>query len=134
MAFTYPQKVLFKHCDPAGLVFYPRYFEMINDVVEAFFDDALHCPFEKLHEIANVPTVHLDTTFNTPSRHGDRLIITLDVLRIGNSAVDLSIIARSGDQIRFAAKSTLVYINKFGKPTRWPDDLRAALTPHLKEA
>ena len=36
MSFTLTQKVLFKHCDPAGIVFYPRYFEMINDCVEAF--------------------------------------------------------------------------------------------------
>jgi 4-hydroxybenzoyl-CoA thioesterase len=39
MAFVMNQKVLFKHCDPAGVVFYPRYFEMINDCVEALFDD-----------------------------------------------------------------------------------------------
>jgi len=133
MSFDYPQKVLFKHCDPAGLVFYPRYFEMINDVVESFFDDALGIPFEKLHETANIPTVHLDTTFNTPSRHGDRLIITLTVLRIGNSAIDLSIIARSGTEIRFSAKSTLVYVDKSGKPARLSDTLRTALTPHLKD-
>ncbi|MEL6103010.1 MAG: acyl-CoA thioesterase, partial [Pseudomonadota bacterium] len=28
MSFQFLQKVLFKHCDPAGIVFYPRYFEM----------------------------------------------------------------------------------------------------------
>jgi 4-hydroxybenzoyl-CoA thioesterase len=39
MLFSINQKVLFKHCDPAGIVFYPRYFEMINDCVEAFFDE-----------------------------------------------------------------------------------------------
>ena len=29
----------FNHCDPAGIVFYPRYFEMTNSVVENFFAD-----------------------------------------------------------------------------------------------
>ena len=33
--FTAEMTVAFRHCDPAGIVFYPRYFEMINDFVEA---------------------------------------------------------------------------------------------------
>jgi 4-hydroxybenzoyl-CoA thioesterase len=33
---AYQREVLvrFAHCDPAGIVFYARYFEMINGVVE----------------------------------------------------------------------------------------------------
>ena len=29
--------VRFQHCDPAGIVFYPRYFEMISQSVEEWF-------------------------------------------------------------------------------------------------
>ena len=29
--------VRFQHCDPAGIVFYPRYLEMINQTVEEWF-------------------------------------------------------------------------------------------------
>ena len=36
MGFEFRQTIGFKHCDPAGIVFYPRYFEMFNDCVEAF--------------------------------------------------------------------------------------------------
>ncbi|CPO21707.1 4-hydroxybenzoyl CoA thioesterase [Bordetella pertussis] len=32
--FVSEVEVRFRHCDPAGIVFYPRYFEMINDFVE----------------------------------------------------------------------------------------------------
>ena len=31
--FTIRRQVEFNHCDPAGIVFYPRYFEMISAVV-----------------------------------------------------------------------------------------------------
>ena len=57
------QKVLFKHCDPAGIVFYPRYFEMVNDCVEAFFDEALGLPFEDLHDSGAMPTAQIQTKF-----------------------------------------------------------------------
>jgi len=45
-AYTYEEKVVFRHCDPAGIVFFPRYFEMINDCVESFFSEVLDWPFE----------------------------------------------------------------------------------------
>ena len=47
--YEFHQKVLFKHCDPAGIVFFPRYYEMVNDCVEAFFADVLDWPFEAMH-------------------------------------------------------------------------------------
>ena len=34
------------HTDPAGIVFYPRYFEMINAQVEDWFTGPLGCDFE----------------------------------------------------------------------------------------
>ena len=34
--FSFSQDIGFRHCDPAGIVFYPRYFEMMNDAVELF--------------------------------------------------------------------------------------------------
>ena len=35
--FKYAIDIGFRHCDPAGIVFYPRYFEMMNDAIEIFF-------------------------------------------------------------------------------------------------
>ena len=34
-------EVGFRHCDPAGIVFYPRYAEMVNDTVEHWFKHGL---------------------------------------------------------------------------------------------
>ncbi|KAF5290196.1 hypothetical protein FQR65_LT20676 [Abscondita terminalis] len=39
----------FRHCDPAGIVFYPRYAEMINDTVEHWFKHGLGMDFDCLH-------------------------------------------------------------------------------------
>jgi len=48
-AFTYTQKVMFQHCDPAGIVFYPRYFEMVNATVEEWFDQVIGFGFPTMH-------------------------------------------------------------------------------------
>ena len=39
------RKALFKHCDPAGMVFYPRYIEMVNSVIEEWFESAIGVSF-----------------------------------------------------------------------------------------
>lgn len=131
MRFAFDQKVLFKHCDPAGIVFYPRYFEIINDCVEAFFDD-IGAPFEAIHKAAAVPTAEISATFQAPSRHGDHLVITLDVTRIGRSSLGLSFTAFCQKEQRFSAKSSLVYVTENGRPHPWPDHIRTALTPYLR--
>lgn len=127
MAFLFPQKVLFKHCDPAGIVFYPRYFEMINDCVEAFFDDDLGLPFARLHKIGGVPTAQISTRFHAPSRHGDALILSLFVTRAGRSSLALAFRATCDGDIRFAATSTLVLVDENGRPTPWPDTIKQKL-------
>ena len=132
MPFEMSQKILFKHCDPAGIVFYPRYFEIINDCVEAFFDE-IGTPFETLHETAGVPTAQISTTFYAPSRHGDQLTIRLDVLKIGGSSLNLSVSGTCDGVKRFSAEPTLVYINKStGRSQKWTEGLRSAFTPYLR--
>lgn len=133
MAFEFPQKILFKHCDPAGIVFYPRYFEIMNDCLEAFFDQVLATPFENLLKSAGVPTVQIQTRFAAPSRHGDHLLLRLNITRIGNSSVEYVLTAHCDAQLRFETTATLVHITPDGRSAAWPDDLRSRLTA-FKEA
>ncbi len=80
--------VEFNHCDPAGIVFYPRYFEMTNSVVENFFREVVGYSFAALMaDGVGVPTARVETDFRAPSRLGDVLDWTLDVERLGGSSV-----------------------------------------------
>ena len=128
-----PQKVLFRHCDPAGIVFFPRYFEMMNDCVEAFFADALDWPFQSMLATAAVPTAQIATRFAAPSRHGDRLILRLRVDRLGRSALDYTMTAHAGDELRFETTATLVHVGDDGRSARWPDRIRHRIE-HMLEA
>ncbi len=127
MRFVFHQKVLFKHCDPAGIVFFPRYFEMINDCVEAFFDQGLSVPFHDLHRTGAVPTAQIQTQFPAPSRHGDQLIFQLEIVKIGRSSADYTMTARCADEVRLTVSATLVHVDANGRPKAWPDNIRSKL-------
>ena len=127
MVFEFQQKVLFKHCDPAGIVFYPRYFEIINDCVEAFFDKVLGWPFETLLKDGGVPTVQIATEFKAPNRHGDWLVLELRVAKLGRTSMSLEIAASTGGEARFEVKQTLVCVDKTGKPRVWPEAVQDML-------
>jgi 4-hydroxybenzoyl-CoA thioesterase len=132
--FALQQKVRFQHCDPAGIVFYPRYFEMTNATVEEWFAQRLGVPFETLHGAlgAAVPTASISVDFLAPSRLGDVLEFRLRPTRIGRSSVGLSIEAYCGAERRLTMESTLVF-TKAGasKPDAWPANLRAGIAQEL---
>ena len=124
MHFSSRQKVLFRHCDPAGIVFYPRCFEIINDAVEALFSDLIGWPFEDLHPANGVPTVAIDVVFKAPSRHGDQLDLGVTIRSLGASSMTLQIIATLDSEVRFSVNQTIVCVNESGRPLRWPDPVR----------
>ncbi|MCE8013006.1 thioesterase [Billgrantia desiderata SP1] len=129
--FTTQRKVRFEHCDPAGIVFYPRYFEMINAVVEDWFSEALNCSFAELISSGRgVPTVSLQTQFHAPGRLGEILYFSLVPQALGRTSLTLEIIATHQDQRRLTAQVTLVLIDLgTGRPQPWPDPIRQFISP-----
>lgn len=85
--FSKTEKIRFKHVDYAGIVFYPRFLEMLNDLVEDWFEEALDRPFSKIHETNGIPTVDLKVQFKTAARIGELLTKNLWVNELNNSSV-----------------------------------------------
>jgi 4-hydroxybenzoyl-CoA thioesterase len=86
-AFTKQEKIKFKHIDYAGIVFYPRFLEMLNDLVEDWFEEALERPFSKMHETNGIPTVDLKVQFKYPARLGEVITKKLWVKELKSASV-----------------------------------------------
>ena len=128
--FEKTELVRFGHCDPAGIVFYPRYFEMLNGLVEDWFTDGLAVNYAQLLGLrrVGVPTVHLSVDFQRVSRMGDLLTQRLTITRLGRTSLGLDVQFSGEDGIRLALKLVLVCTSlDTHKPIAWPDDLRTAL-------
>ena len=130
MSFTTRSKVRFAHVDAAGIVFYPRYFEMLNGAVEDWFAEGLGVGFAELHLTRGlgVPTVSLDSRFAAPSRLGDELDITIEVKSVGRSSCAVAYTVACGDEVRMTAEGVLVcMVLAEGRSAPWPDDVRDGL-------
>jgi 4-hydroxybenzoyl-CoA thioesterase len=87
MQFIKQEKVRFQHIDYAGIVFYPRFLEMLNGLVEDWFEEALDRPFSKMHETNGIPTVDLKIQFKNAARLGENLTKKLWVKELKNSSI-----------------------------------------------
>lgn len=135
VCFTRKVLIRFRHCDPAGIVFYPRYFEMINDFVEEWFDQGLGFSFETLHVEHRIgtPLASVQCDFSAPSRWNETLTQTLVVRRIGGASfnADIRFVGAAGD-VRLNARLTIVTVDLDRmKSTAMPDDLRQRMQVFL---
>ena len=135
MTFIRKQTVLFRHCDPAKIVFFPRYFEMINDLFEEWLA-SLDWDFAMLHEERHegVPTLETSAQFLLPCRLGEVLDLHLDVTKVGGASFELAFAARCKGELRWKAQSKLVYVHNDGttiKSKRIPAPLRERMLQEL---
>lgn len=130
---TFQSQILvrFADCDPAQMVFYPRYLTMFNDLVEDWFREGLKLPFSYYHfeQQHGLPTVHLEVDFVAPSRLGELLTATLSVNKVGKSSIGLDILLRGPDSSdRVRGKVVVVVTDlRSSRGVPIPDDLRAKI-------
>ncbi|HZV83652.1 MAG TPA: thioesterase family protein [Brevundimonas sp.] len=136
LTFTSERRVRFADCDAAGIVFYPRYFEMLNGVVEDWFAGPLGVSFRKLHmeRHVSVPTAAVEARFIAPSRLEDELTFSLTVTRLGGASCGLRHRITADGQTRFEATQTIVHVGASLKPEPWPYALRTRIAPYLEAA
>ncbi len=135
MSFARDVTITFGQCDPAGIVFYPRYFEMLNATVEAFFAEALDYSFARIHidEGCGVPTAHLAVDFSAPSRLGEVLRFTLRLVRLGRTSATLVTDVRCAEGLRMTVRQVIVWTGPGLRSAPWPEPLAARLAAHLEE-
>ena len=75
-------------CDPAGIVYYPRFFEMFDSCTSALFESAGLRKQEMLakYGLAGIPMVETSARFFVPSSFGDTVTVESRILDWGNSS------------------------------------------------
>lgn len=129
-------KIRFGHTDPAGIMFYPRYFELLNAVVEDWFEEALGVSFGCLLGKHNVgaPLGDIQSRFMKPCRLGERLVFRLEIFELGRTTVKLQVSTMDGEELRVRSKLVLVCARKdMSGAANWPNPLHDRMKDYLMQ-
>jgi len=116
-------------CDPAGIVFYPRYFAMFDTSTAALFSAALGIDKFTLRRrfgIVGFPMLETSAKFTLPSRYGETVNIETRVTRLGRSSFNVAHRLMRGEQAAIEATETRVWA--VADPDD-PDKIRSAPIP-----
>ena len=78
-------------CDPAGIVFNSRYFELFDEGTWVLFETVLAVPRTKLFatfNIMGIPLVDARARFLVPVKFGDAVVMTSEVAEFRRSSFD----------------------------------------------
>jgi 4-hydroxybenzoyl-CoA thioesterase len=134
--FRRTRMIRFSDCDPAGIVFYPQYFVMLNGLVEDWVSEGLGVDYHALisERRIGLPTVRLEADFRAVSRMGDQVALGLCVERLGSRSISLALrcFETERGELRMQVKQVLVTTSlESHRAVEIPQDLRAAI---LREA
>lgn len=136
-----PQRVRFSDVDGAGIVYYPRYFNLCHDAFEQFFTAV--GPVSYPHLVNDLkrgfPTVHVEADYKRPLRYGDVALVEVAVTKVGHSSAAFRYrFRREGDAERalhFEARLVTAYMDlSTGRSLPMDEATREALRAHAVDA
>jgi len=128
--FVVERPVRFADCDPAGIVYFPRFLEMVNDLTEDWFERGLATPFNELHLVKGhgVPVVNTQVEFLKACRLGERLTLDLGIESLGRSSAVLAIrgLVAGEERLKLRHKVAIVSLEA-RRAIAIPEELRARM-------
>ena len=134
-AFTRSVPIRFSHCDAAGIVYFPHYFDMFNAAVEDWYKAELKHDYAELVMSGHVafPIVHIECDFRIPSMMGEVIDLTLLVERIGRSSLAIALVCHRDGLERLRARMVTAMMSlQTRKPVPLPVALRAAIEDYQR--
>jgi 4-hydroxybenzoyl-CoA thioesterase len=82
-------RIEWQHCDPAGIVFYPRYFTIFDTSTTYLFEKALGMTkfnFLKKYDCVGYPMLDTRAKFHIPTRFGDDVEVQTAITEVKRSS------------------------------------------------
>jgi 4-hydroxybenzoyl-CoA thioesterase len=106
-------------CDPAGIVYYPRYFAMFDHSTAMLLEAATGYTKYRMREVydfVGFPMIDTGAKFYIPSKFGDDIVIESTISELGKSSFNIAHKVWKGDQLAIEAHEKRVWVG------RHPDD------------
>ncbi|MGY4282335.1 4-hydroxybenzoyl-CoA thioesterase [Bradyrhizobium sp. LM2.7] len=115
-------------CDPANIVYYPRYFAMFDDSTSILFEVAGFSKQDLVHKygLVGIPMVDTRSKFYIPSTYGDWITIETRIESIKRSSFEVKHNVYKGEALAIEGFETRVLV---GRDPVNPDKLKSAPFP-----
>jgi 4-hydroxybenzoyl-CoA thioesterase len=116
-------------CDPAGIIFYPRYFEMFDTSTTVLIERALgmnKIDYLKAYAFAGHPLVETRARFRVPTRFGDEVAIETALIECGRSSFKVEHRLTKAGALAVEGFETRVWVVR---PTDDPSRIRSQPIP-----
>lgn len=136
-AFVTQLQVRFGDVDPAGIVYFPKIYDMVHQAFEEVWD--VHVGKRYYHllgeEQTGLPLVHSEVDFKHPLHFGDRPIVKVTCFKLGHSSIGLRYRFFVDDVLCVDARMTTVHVDLEGlKSTTIPEAYRARFEEIMEDA
>ena len=135
MRYRHDMRVRFGHADPAGIVYYPRFFEWFHDAFEGMFEAVLGVPYAEILQVRRVgfPTVQIATEFRRPARFGEPVTVEVFLSRLGERSAVFAYRVRRDEALLATASAKVVPMDMdHHRAVPWPEDLHRAFSPYVE--
>ena len=119
LTYTRHTRIEWGDCDPAGIVYFPRYFALFDSCTTALFSQALGMSkyqFIRHYKFDGYPMVDTRARFLKPARYGDDVVIETKVTEFRRSSFDVQHRLTLGGELAVECFDTRVWAEKH------PDD------------
>jgi 4-hydroxybenzoyl-CoA thioesterase len=118
-------------CDPAGIIFYPRYFEIFDAATSALFEHALgltKLELVRTYDIVGFPLARTRAKFIKPTRFGDDVTVETSI-KFGRTSFAIEHRLSLKGEVCVEAEETRVWAARDGAsggitPQPVPDEVR----------
>jgi 1,4-dihydroxy-2-naphthoyl-CoA hydrolase len=133
--FKVKRKINFYDCDPAGILFYARIFELCHSVYEEMIQSFDLKEDYWSNEDYLVPIIHSEATYQKPIKYNTVVEIELSAKTVSNSAFKLEYKCRNKtSELCIEVETTHVFVDKkTWKKKEIKNEIRKGLLLHLNE-
>jgi 4-hydroxybenzoyl-CoA thioesterase len=109
---VHPLVVRFGDCDPAGIVYFPRFFDWFHQAMETWFSERLGVAYADVIRDQKIgfPAVRSEADFVAPCPLGDALHVVLSVQSLGKRSLALGyeVVGASDGKLRARGRTHVV--------------------------
>jgi 4-hydroxybenzoyl-CoA thioesterase len=126
---TRTERIYWGDCDPAGIIYFPRYFDIFDRTTTAMFEQALGMTkyqFLRAYKFHGYPMVDIRAKFLRTTTFGDDVVIETTVPNFKRSSFQISHRLLKQGEVAVECTETRVWVTKDPND---PENIKASAVP-----